>query len=87
MRSLPSLCQFHKLAIILIGFGMIAGCASAPPTEPPAPWMMAKPKPISDIKAGDDIIEKYAELRRDAGKDKSQIRGLQSYVKAIVKAK
>lgn len=66
---------------------LLAGCATAPPTEPPAPWMLARPKPIADVKPGDDIIEKYAELRRDAGKDKSQIRGLQSYVKAIVKAK
>ena len=66
---------------------LFAGCASAPPTEPPAPWMLARPKPIADVKSGDDIIEKYAELRRDAGKDKSQIRGLQAYVRTIVKAK
>ena len=77
----------YTLAIILFAFGMIAGCATAPPTEPPAPWMMAKPKPIADVKSGDDIIEKYAELRGDSGKDKSQIRGLQAYVRTIVKAK
>lgn len=65
---------------------LLAGCAGGPATEPPAPWMMAKPKPLSDIKAGDDIVEKYAELRRDAGRDKGQIRGLQSYVRTILKS-
>lgn len=71
----------HLVALCLL----FAGCASAPPTEPPAPWMLARPKPIADVKSGDDIIEKYAELRRDAGKDKSQIRGLQAYVRTILK--
>lgn len=76
-----------QFALYAIFIALLAGCATAPPTEPPSPWMLTKPKPIDDIKAGDDIVEKYAELRRDAGKDKSQIRGLQSYVKTIIKAK
>lgn len=63
---------------------LLAGCASGLPTEPPAPWMMAKPKPLTDVKAGDDIVQKYAELRRDAGKDKSRVRGLQAYVKTLL---
>lgn len=61
----------------------VAGCATAPPTENCAPWMMVKPRPIADVKPGDDIIEKYAELRSDAGKDKSKIRGLQACAKAM----
>lgn len=65
---------------------LLAGCAGGSPTEPPASWMMAKPRPLSDVKPGDDIVQTYAELRRDSGKDKSQIRGLQSYVRTILKS-
>ena len=77
----------HKIRLIAVMTLLmgLCGCATAPPTEPPAPWMLARPKPIADVKSGDDIIEKYAELRRDAGKDKSQIRGLQAYVRTILK--
>ena len=77
----------HKIRLIAVMTLLmgLCGCATAPPTEPPAPWMLARPKPITDVKSGDDIIEKYAELRRDAGKDKSQIRGLQAYVRTILK--
>lgn len=73
--------QFRYVSI-LIG-GLLAGCATAPPTEKCAPWMMAKSKPIPDVKSGDDIIEKYAELRVEAGKDKSKVRGLQACTRAM----
>ena len=76
-----------KYALIALLGLITAGCAGGIPTEPPAAWMMAKPKPLADVKPGDDIVEKYAELRRDAGKDKSQIRGLQAYVRTVVKSK
>ena len=72
--------------VILSAATFISGCATAPPTEHCAPWMMAKSKPIPDVKSGDDIIEKYAELRSEAGKDKSKVRGLQACTRAMTRS-
>jgi hypothetical protein len=44
---------------------------------------MIPPKPIGDIKPGEDVIQKYAELRRDKGEDASKLRCTQAYIKAI----
>lgn len=75
----------HKTVIVaLTALSMgLYGCATALPTERCSPRLMARAKPLVDIRAGDDIVEKYAELRRDSGRDKGQIRGLQSCVNAV----
>lgn len=62
----------------------LAGCASAIPTEPPSPRLMTPAKPLDDVKAGDDIVAKHAELRRQYGRETSKVRGLQAYVKALL---
>lgn len=72
-----------RITLTLLLMSVLAGCATAPPTENCAPWMMTKSKPIPDVKSGDDIIEKYAELRLEAGKDKSKVRGLQACARAM----
>lgn len=78
----------HKMliGILLCTFNsaILTGCVTAPPTERCASWTMAKPKPLGDVKEGDDIIQKYAGLRKDSSKEKSQIRGLQACVVAMV---
>ena len=61
---------------------LLAGCASGKGTEPPPARCMLAPKPLGDIKPGEDIIAKHAELRRDYGKETSKVRCLQSYTKA-----
>ena len=72
-----------RLALLMLALAL-SGCASnAIPTERCSDRVMVKAKPIQDLKAGDDLTERYAELRRDSSRDKSQIRGLQSCVTAI----
>lgn len=61
---------------------LLAGCATGEGTEPPPAGCMLAPKPLTDIKPGDDIIQKHAELRRDYGKEAGKLRCLQSYTKA-----
>jgi hypothetical protein len=46
---------------------------------------MVPPKPMPTLKAGDDLVVKHAELRRDAATEKDRLRRLQRYVKTIVK--
>ena len=61
---------------------LLAGCASGNGTEPPPPRCMLPPKPLTDIKPGEDIIQRHAELRRDYGKETGKLRCMQSYTKA-----
>ena len=62
---------------------IVAGCAPGLATEPPPARCMVPPKPLSDIKPGEDVIAKYAELRRDKGEDSSKLRCTQAYIKAL----
>jgi hypothetical protein len=43
---------------------------------------MLPPKPLGDIKPGEDVIQKHAELRRDYGRESGKLRCIQSYTKA-----
>lgn len=61
---------------------LLAGCATGKGTEPPPARCMLAPKPLGDIKPGDDIIQKHAELRRDYGREAGKLRCLQGYTKA-----
>jgi len=63
---------------------LLAGCASSQGTEPPPARCMLAPKPLGDIKPGEDIIQKHAELRRDYGKETGKLRCMQSYSKALL---
>jgi hypothetical protein len=45
---------------------------------------MLPPKPLTDIKPGEDIIQKHAELRRDYGRETGKLRCMQSYSKALL---
>lgn len=60
----------------------LCGCETTKGTEPPPARCMQPPKPLADVQAGDDIIQKHAELRRDYGKEASKLRCLQGYTKA-----
>ena len=62
---------------------LLAGCASSKGTEPPPARCMLAPKPLGDIKPGEDVIQKHAELRRDYGKETGKLRCMQSYSKAL----
>lgn len=75
--------DFKPLTVLFMGL-CLAGCSvNGLPTTRCADRLMLKPAPVANIKAGDDVIEKYADLRAASGRDKGQIRGLQSCVTAI----
>ena len=68
----------------VIAYLAFAGCSpSAIPTEPPASWMMKAPKPLEDVPAGANFKTLYADLRLSSGKEKQQLKGLQSYVRTL----
>lgn len=73
----------RRVPVLLLLTALGACGPSVVPTEPPAGWMMKPPKAFEDVKAGDDYKTLYADLRKDSGKEKQQIRGLQVYVRTL----
>ncbi|HXF89535.1 MAG TPA: hypothetical protein VNK48_14360 [Xanthobacteraceae bacterium] len=71
---------------IMLGV-LMAACASLPAKpsgiRPPAARLMAPPKPLPTVKAGDDLVEKYIELAEDAAEDKARLKSLQGYVRTL----
>jgi hypothetical protein len=45
---------------------------------------MVPAKPLEAVKPGDNVVQKYAELRRQYGRETAKVRGLQAYVKALL---
>jgi hypothetical protein len=43
---------------------------------------MLAPKPLDDVREGEDIVQKYATLRRDKAEDASKLRCTQAYIRA-----
>ncbi len=70
--------------LVVITMLVLAGCATSSGTEPPPARCMIAPKPLGDIKAGDDVIQKHAELRRDYGRETSKLRCMQGYSRALL---
>jgi hypothetical protein len=64
-------------------FTACTGSISPSQLEPPAKALMVPPAKLSDLKAGDDLVMKHAELRRDASTEKDRLRRLQRYVRTI----
>jgi hypothetical protein len=74
--------------LIVLCCALFAGCAgSITPSqlEPPAAVLLVPPKPLAAPKPGDDLVQLYRELRRDASTDKDRLRRLQKYVRTILK--
>jgi hypothetical protein len=45
---------------------------------------MIAAKQLDDVKEGDDIIQKHAELRRDYGRETGKLRCMQSHSQALL---
>lgn len=75
----------HK-AFVLLCLCVLAGCATPAPSqlEPPAKALMVPPKPMPTLKAGDDLVHKHAELRRQYSTEAGKLTRLQRYVRTIV---
>jgi hypothetical protein len=75
---------YAKLLLTYVLIVSLAGCATVPGTEPPPARCMVSPKPLGDVKEGDDIIQKHAELRRDYGREAGKLRCMQGYSRALL---
>jgi hypothetical protein len=66
---------------------MFTGCAGISPSklEPPAKALLQPSPKLPEVKAGDDLVAKHAELRRGYATETDKYRRLQKYVKTILK--
>ena len=79
MRNYSTLC-----AVILALCTTIAGCATPMGAlNAPPKWCMAKAAAQEPLKAGDDLIQKHADLKEASGKEASKVRCLQRYSRAV----
>ena len=63
---------------------LLSGCATGMATEPPPARCLRPAKPLEDVKPGDDLVGKHAELRRDKAEDAAKLRCTQSWVRAVL---
>jgi hypothetical protein len=77
-----------RTAFVLLCLCVLTGCASSvnpSQIEPPAKALLVPPRPLPAIKAGDDLVQKHADLRRSYSSETSKLVRLQRYVRTIVK--
>lgn len=74
--------------IIVISCALsLAGCASAvnpSKLEGPAKVLMMPPKALPELKAGDDLVQRHADLRRQYSTETDKLRRLQRWVKTVL---
>jgi hypothetical protein len=70
------------LSTTLVG---CAGTVNPSQLEPPAKGLMVPPAKLADLKAGDDLVQRHAELRRNYSTETGKLVRLQKYVRAITK--
>ena len=78
--------------LIILGVLALAGCAGDVPVPTtkiaePSSRLMANIPDLPPVKAGDDIKEAAAVCRADRAEVASKARGLQTYVRTILKTK
>ena len=77
-----------RTPFVLLCLCTLAGCAGtvAPSQlEPPAAVLLKPPAKLPELKAGDDLVVKHADLRRQYATETDKQRRLQRYVKTILK--
>lgn len=69
------------LASVITG---LAGCATPMGSlDAPPKWCMAKSAKSEPLKAGDDLIQKHADLKEANSREASKVRCLQRYARAV----
>lgn len=81
MRTINLVCCAY-IAVALAGCGSTVTLSQL---EPPAAALLVPPKPLSDPKKGDDLVELHKGLRRDYAIETSKLRRLQAYTRTILK--
>jgi hypothetical protein len=77
-----------RTAFVLVCLCVLTGCAgtvSPSQLEPPAKILLVSPKPLPTIKAGDDLVQRHADLRRSYSTETDRYRRLQRWVKTVIK--
>jgi hypothetical protein len=77
-----------RTAFVLLCLCVLTGCAgSVTPSqlEPPAAVLLKPPAKLPEIKAGDDLVQKHADLRRTYSTETDRYKRLQRYVRTILK--
>jgi hypothetical protein len=67
-----------------ISLGLLAGCATPfGALNAPPKWCMARAANQEPLKAGDDLVQKHADLKEHTAKEQSKVRCLQRYARAV----
>jgi hypothetical protein len=69
------------LAIILCG---CSASLSPSQLQPPAAALLVAPKPLPDVKAGDDLVQEHIKLRRMYSMEADRRARLVRYVKTVL---
>jgi hypothetical protein len=75
-----------RTAFVLVCLCVLTGCGTVIPSqlEPPAKALMVPPAKLPDIKTGDDLVQKHADLRRLYATETDKQRRLQKYVRTLI---
>jgi hypothetical protein len=74
--------------LIVLCCALFAGCASTvspSQLESPAKALMIPPAKLAELKAGDDLVQRHADLRRQYSTETGKLTRLQRYVRTITK--
>lgn len=78
-----------KKAILLLCTAALAGCGGAPVPPsglvPPAKRCMVPPGALEQVRAGDDLVLKYATTIKSYKRETSKVRCLQKWARAVTK--
>lgn len=78
MRTIAYIPAMLAIAYMLAGCATPMGALNAPPK-----WCMAATKQAEPLKAGDDLIQKHADMKEQSSKEQSKVRCLQRYARAV----
>ena len=77
-----------RTAFVLLCLYVLTGCSgSITPSQlaPPAKVLLISPKPLPKLKAGDDLVQRHADLRRSYSTETDRYRRLQRWGRTVLK--